>query len=80
MSIGNLRDAREIYLTERDALEAGWLEHPPAPEEAFAQADAHLNEWLTRTRSRPIHDLRPFWARRYWKRRNLAANLCLEDL
>ncbi len=59
--------------TERDALEARWLEQEPRSAEAFAEADAFLETWTKRT-SESGPDRRPWWVRRYWAERERRAS------
>jgi len=59
---------------ERDEVEARWLARPPAPRGAFAEADELLARWV-RDLGASTRDVRPFWARRYWRTRNAQAGL-----
>jgi dipeptidase len=67
-----------LFAKERDELEAAWLAAPPAPADAFAEGDRRLAEWTARVAAAPRgRDVRPFWARRYWKLRNARAGMAL---
>jgi dipeptidase len=61
-------------LNDVHALEGRWSVHRPRSAEAFAEADALLEEWTKRT-AEPGPDRRPWWARRYWTERNRRAGL-----
>jgi secernin len=54
-------------------IEARWLEIPPDPRHAFAEADRHLAAWTGAAEARPVADRRPFWVRRYWRTRDRRA-------
>ena len=71
-----LRDPRlcRELLAEIHAVESRWLCEPPAPADAFAEADAFLEDWTKRAAA-PCRDRRPVWARRYWRERNRRAGL-----
>ena len=58
-----------------DALEAAWLEDPPASERAFATGDVLLERGLEATRELSAVDRRPPWARRYWRHRDRRCGL-----
>jgi dipeptidase len=62
------------YRAERDAIEVRWLESPPEPAAAFAEADALLERWIAQV-GKPGADTRPPWARRYWRVRNKRAGM-----
>lgn len=61
-----------LFAAERDAVEAAWIEGPPAPAEAFAEGDRLLEAWTERVRGVPVADLRPWYVRRYWAARTRA--------
>jgi dipeptidase len=72
-----LRDPRRwepALLSAIQRLEARWYDARPTSAEAFAEADAFLEEWTKRTAERGP-DRRPWWARRYWAERNRRAVL-----
>ncbi len=60
---------------ERDDLEREWLANPPGTEEAFAAHHALLDRWLAMVSEEGV-DVRPWYVRRYWRRRNRMAGLC----
>jgi dipeptidase len=63
------------YVAARDALEASWLAAPPAPRDAFAQADTFLAGWTARVAIVRRRDTRPRHVRRYWSARDARAGL-----
>jgi secernin len=66
-----------LYAAEREAIEARWFAEPPASQQAFAEGDEALRRWTERVRGAVGTDRRPWWVRRYWRRRNAAARLQL---
>lgn len=61
---------------ERDAIESAWLANPPTSEAAFAEHVAFIERWTRElAESGPSRDLRPWWTRRYWRKRNRRAGL-----
>jgi dipeptidase len=73
-----LRDPAQlapIFTAERDRVEAEWLEAPPSPAEAFTLHAEALDRWTDDVAAADWGtDRRPWWARRYWaKREGLAA-------
>jgi secernin len=64
-----------LFQEARDKLEKRWLQSPPTPMEAFSEGDALLNEWTAALPQKRIRDNRPWWVRRYWKRRNRWAGI-----
>jgi dipeptidase len=65
-----LRDpvALATFLDERDDVERRWLDAPPAPADAWVEGDALLARWTRAVLERgPTRDVRPAWARRYWR-------------
>jgi len=65
----------ELFLSERDALEASWLRNPPPSPEAFAEGDRRLAAWTARVHAAEVSDRRPGHVRRYWRRRDRWAGL-----
>ena len=73
-----LRDPERLLpliATERDRVEARWLDHPPEPVDAFAEADRLLTTWTDRVRREAGPDRRPWWVRRYWAVRDRRAGV-----
>lgn len=58
-----------LYAEERDELEAGWFEDPPAPGEAFEAAAARTEVWLRRVWEAGGGDVRPWYVRRHFEGR-----------
>jgi dipeptidase len=72
-----LRDPRRWWpdlANAIDALETRWHDAKPTSAQAFAEADAFLEEWTKRTAERGP-DRRPWWARRFWAERDRRAAL-----
>lgn len=67
--------AMTLFRDERDALEREILEGRLGSEEAFARAAAATSTWMERVQAMVSKDTRPFWARRYWSRRDARAGL-----
>ncbi len=61
------------FRRERDQVERAWFASPPDSAEAFGEADRMLGAWSQRLRGAELRDTRPFWVRRYWRRRNRLA-------
>jgi hypothetical protein len=51
------------------------LANPPDSRDAFAEGDALLAEWTNAVSAHKARDIRPWWVRRYWERRNRWAGL-----
>jgi hypothetical protein len=64
-----------FFASERDEIERRWLENPPEPGDAFAEAERLLEAWTDAVESRPVVDRRPPWVRRYWRVRDRRAGL-----
>ena len=64
-----------MFQKERDRLEERWLAEPPDSDRAFAVADELLAEWSKAVFAQPTQDIRPWWVRRYWRRRNRWAEI-----
>lgn len=65
----------DVYVPERNAAEASWLENPPAPAEAFATGDALLEKWTRAVLDVGKPDIRPAWVQKYWAKRAAMAGL-----
>ena len=63
------------FAAERAEVEARWLAAPPAPIEAFAEADRLEQAWTDLLAAGDVRDRRPPWVRRYWQVRNRRAGL-----
>jgi dipeptidase len=68
-------ELRPLFVKQRDQVEKRWLEEPPDSQNAFAEGDVLLAEWTKAVASRSVTDIRPWWVRRYWLRRNRSAGL-----
>ncbi len=63
-----------VFLPERDRIEEAWLADPPSPAEAFAIHLEAIGRWSDAVAARhDTTDVRPWWARRYWSKREAAA-------
>ncbi len=65
----------ELFLGERDAIEASWLRAPPSSPEAFSEGDRRLAAWTARVEGASVTDRRPRHVRRYWRRRDEGSGL-----
>ncbi len=65
--------ARPRFIPERDEVEAAWFARPPASAAAFREADRLVQDWEARLEGLELRDRRPWWVRRYWRRRNRRA-------
>jgi secernin len=64
-----------LFLAERDALEARWLTDLPEGQAAFDEGSALIDRWASTVASADDDkDVRPVWARRYWAKRDQAAS------
>ncbi len=64
-----------LYRSERDAVEQRWVDDPPEPRTAFAEADELTARWTAAVVGASGRDLRPSWVRRYWQVRDRRAGL-----
>jgi dipeptidase len=71
----NPEQLRDLFVPERNALEAAWVEEPPDPKQAFEKHGELLERWTHAAAARPTPDIRPFYAQRYWRKRNSWARL-----
>ena len=66
----------DVVLTERDAIEARWLATLPGGQAAFDEASIILDTWASAVEvAADDTDVRPIWAKRYWEKRDRAAEL-----
>jgi dipeptidase len=65
-----------LFVRDRDEIERSWRDEPPPGQDAFDLGSALLDEWLARIRSAAVaRDVRPWYARRYWAKRDVAVPL-----
>jgi hypothetical protein len=63
-----------LFLSVRNGVERVWTADPPTGPEAFASGSDLLDRWAGAvTAAGPIADVRPWWARRYWAKRDAMA-------
>lgn len=67
------------FAAERAEVEAGWLAAPPAPVDAFTEADRLLRSWIDLLPASGVKDRRPLWVRRYWQIRDRRAGMSSAD-
>lgn len=65
------------YYAERDEIEHAWLDAPPQPATAQAEASRLEMKWTRQVVACSGTDKRPGFVRRYWGRRNAQAGLNL---
>jgi len=63
------------YFAERDEIEAVWAADPADSQTAFADGDRLLARWTADVLSQRGGDVRPWYVRRYWSKRNARAGL-----
>ena len=61
------------FTPERDEIEAGWADAPPATADAAALVDDRRATWIADVEAVAVTDHRPLWVRRYWQRRDQRA-------
>lgn len=70
---------RPLFIPERDALEARWIQAPPAPDAAFALGNQLLAQWTQKVHAHlsmhPGRSQRPWYVERYWQKRDQWAGL-----
>lgn len=71
----NPEDLRRLFIAERDAIQEQWIETPPSSEQAFADGDRLLCEWTSVVTAHNANDGRPWYVKRYWRKRDRAARL-----
>lgn len=63
-----------LFTRDRDEIERTWSSEVPAGQEAFDRGSQLLDEWAVRVGNASIAlDVRPWYARRYWEKREVAA-------
>ncbi|HOL18684.1 MAG TPA: peptidase U34 [Candidatus Hydrogenedens sp.] len=60
-----------VFDGEREQVEREWLENPPKPDTAFEVHEQLLCRWLEKLGQLEITDVRPVWARCFWKGRGM---------
>jgi dipeptidase len=76
-----MRDPEKVgaaYYAERDEIEASWMTDPPDSPDAFAEAQVLLAHWTARALAQSVGDVRPYFVRWYWSKRNRRAALAFE--
>ncbi|MFV9672244.1 MAG: C69 family dipeptidase [Acidimicrobiia bacterium] len=65
-----------LFLAERDAVEARWLTNLPEGQAAFDEGSTLLDRWASAVAAADDDkDVRPFWAKRYWEKRDRTAEM-----
>jgi dipeptidase len=65
-----------LFLAERDVVEARWLSEVPDGHVAFDEGSALLDRWASTVAAAATDkDVRPIWAKRYWERRDRVVGL-----
>ncbi len=65
-----------LFLAERDTVEARWLAEGSDGDVAFDEGSALLDRWASAVAAAANDkDVRPIWAKRYWEKRDRAAGL-----
>jgi dipeptidase len=77
--LANPAELRSMFEKARDQTETRWLENPPDSRAAFCEGDSLLAEWTELVAARNVKDVRPWWVRRYWARRDAWAGLSDHD-
>ncbi len=67
--------AMPLFLPERAEVEARWIANPPDSADAFDEASQLLEKWTKAVQALPNRDVRPWWTRRYWNKRNAMARM-----
>jgi secernin len=66
-----------LFQKERDQVEERWMANPPDSHSAFSDADALLANWTQAVSAEAVPDIRPWWVRRHWQKRNRWAGLTM---
>jgi secernin len=64
-----------LFQGARDEIEKRWLDNPQSSADAFAECQHFLKEWTGIVSVQEADDVRPWWVRNYWARRNRWAGL-----
>ncbi len=73
-----MRDPNRLgprYFAERDEIEAAWAADPMDSQAAFVEGDQLLARWTADVLAQRGPDVRPWYVRRYWAKRNARAGL-----
>ncbi|MEA3511293.1 MAG: C69 family dipeptidase [Actinomycetota bacterium] len=66
----------KLFLPERDAIESLWFTDPPEGQAAFDEGSTLLDDWASTVAAvEDDTDVRPIWAKRYWEKRDRAAEM-----
>lgn len=65
----------DLYVPERNAIEADWIDNPPDPAAAFAMYDELLKKWTDAAQKIHAADSRPSYVQKYWRKRAEMAGL-----
>lgn len=69
-----------LFLAERDTLEARWLTDLPEGQAAFDEGSTLIDRWAsTVAAADDDKDVRPIWARRHWAKRDEMARSATYD-
>ncbi len=64
-----------LFRSQRDHVQAAWIDDPPASAVAFAQADRLERDWMAAAAAAHPLDARPLWVRRSWQASDRSAGL-----
>jgi dipeptidase len=64
-----------LFSDKRDEVERRWVAEPPESAAAFVEGDRLLAKWTRRVEAERVNDVRPPWARRYWRSRSRRAGI-----
>lgn len=64
-----------LFQKERDEIEANWLANPPDTAAAFREHAERIAQWYARVAPILRKDIRPWWTRSYWAKRDRWAGL-----
>jgi secernin len=71
----NPEEQMPLFQKQRDEFEAKWIAEVPDSRAAFAEAAELLADWTRAASTQPPRDVRPFWVRAYWAKRNRRAGM-----